>query len=92
LVETNTPPIPQIRVKAVANVSPLLAAIVVFATSNGCPNVVTSNIFKPAPSNRLLNLTGFFSGMACATDIFAFFLNSRDPDQGIEVASSQRSG
>jgi hypothetical protein len=39
----------------------LLAAMVVFKTSSGCPRVVTSNKFKPAPSSRLLNLTGFFS-------------------------------
>jgi hypothetical protein len=28
-----------------------------------CPNDVTSNKFNPAPSNRLLNLTGFFSSL-----------------------------
>jgi len=28
-----------------------------------CPNEVTSNKFKPAPSSRLLNLTGFFSSL-----------------------------
>ena len=42
----------------------LLAAMVVFMTSSGCPRVVTSNRFKPAPSSRLLNLTGFFSSLA----------------------------
>jgi len=42
----------------------LLAAMVVFMTSSGCPRVVTSNKFKPAPSSRLLNLTGFFSSLA----------------------------
>ena len=33
-------------------------------TSSGCPRVVTSNKFKPAPSSKLLNLTGFFSSLA----------------------------
>jgi hypothetical protein len=28
-----------------------------------CPNEVTSNKFNPAPSKRLLNLTGFFSSL-----------------------------
>jgi hypothetical protein len=28
-----------------------------------CPNDVTSNKFNPAPSNKLLNLTGFFSSL-----------------------------
>lgn len=31
-----------------------------------CPKVVTSNMFKPAPSSRLLNLTGFFSRVGAA--------------------------
>jgi hypothetical protein len=44
----------------------LLAAMVVFMTSSGCPRVVTSNKFKPAPSSKLLNLTGFFSRWAGA--------------------------
>ena len=41
--------------------SALFAAMVVFMTSSGCPRVVTSNMLSPAPSNKLLNLTGFFS-------------------------------
>lgn len=41
-----------------------LAAMVVFMTSRGCPRVETSNMFKPEPSSRLLNLTGFFSSLA----------------------------
>lgn len=40
------------------------AAMVVFMTSNGWPRVVTSNMFRPAPSSKLLNLTGFFSIVA----------------------------
>lgn len=32
---------------------------------------LTSNKFKPAPSSRLLNFTGFFSGTTWATDISA---------------------
>ena len=52
------------RAKAPAKESPLLAAIVVFVTSSGWPSVVTSNMLRPAPSSRLLNLTGFFSGRA----------------------------
>lgn len=43
--------------------SVLFAAIVVFMTSSGWPSVVTSNMFNPAPSNKLLNLTGFFSSL-----------------------------
>lgn len=43
--------------------SALLAAMVVFMTSRGWPRVVTSNKFRPAPSSRLLNLTGFFSSL-----------------------------
>ena len=39
------------------------AAMVVFITSRGCPSVVTSNMFNPAPSSKLLNLTGFFSSL-----------------------------
>ena len=38
--------------------------MVVFMTSSGWPKVVTSNMLRPAPSSRLENLTGFFSGMA----------------------------
>ena len=38
-----------------------MAAIVVLTTSKGCPRVVTSNMFRPAPKSRLLNLMGFFS-------------------------------
>ena len=56
------PPRPHTLDKAPAKLSVLLAAIVVLTTSSGWPNVVTSNMFKPAPSSRLLNLTGFFSG------------------------------
>jgi len=41
-----------------------LAAMVVFMTSSGWPKVVTSNMFRPAPSSRLENLTGFFSSAA----------------------------
>ena len=41
-----------------------LAAMVVLTTSNGCPRVVTSNKLRPAPSNKLENLTGFFSKLA----------------------------
>ncbi len=37
--------------------------MVVLTTSSGCPNVVTSNMLRPAPSSRLLNLTGFFSSV-----------------------------
>ena len=46
--------------------------MVVFMTSNGCPRVETSNIFKPEPSSKLLNLTGFFSSFSealAATDM-----------------------
>jgi hypothetical protein len=55
------PPRPHILFIAPANVSVLLAAIVVLTTSNGWPKVVTSNMFKLAPKSRLLNLIGFFS-------------------------------
>jgi hypothetical protein len=35
-----------------------------------CPSDVTSNKFNPAPSNKLLNLTGFFSSLGAeAADI-----------------------
>lgn len=40
-----------------------LAAMVVFMTSSGWPRVVTSNMFIPAPTRRLENLTGFFSSL-----------------------------
>ena len=55
------PPLPQILAVAPNMPSWRLAAIVVFMTSSGWPSVVTSNMFSPAPSRRLLNLTGFFS-------------------------------
>ncbi len=38
--------------------------MVVFMTSSGCPSVVTSNMFSPAPRSKLENLTGFFSSAA----------------------------
>lgn len=47
----------------------LLAAMVVFMTSSGWPRVVTSNRLRPAPSSRLLNLTGFFSSLAGAATV-----------------------
>jgi len=89
-IHPRTPPRPHILVNAVANESPRFAAMVVLVTSNGCPKVVTSNLYphqystssflsnwstymlRPAPSSRLLNLTGFFSGtglLAATTDI-----------------------
>ena len=50
-----------------------LAAMVVFMTSSGWPSVVTSNMFIPAPTNKLLNLIGFFSifclGSSCVKAI-----------------------
>jgi hypothetical protein len=49
------------RLIAPANESERFAAMVVFTTSNGWPSVVTSNMLRPAPSSKLLNLTGFFS-------------------------------
>jgi len=66
LVKPKEPPRLQIFAIAPAKPSALLAAMVVFTTSNGCPRVVTSNIFKPAPSNKLLNFTGFFSSFGGA--------------------------
>lgn len=58
-----TPPLAQIRATLPIMPSVLFAAIVVFMTSNGCPSVVTSNMFNPAPRSKLLNLTGFFSSL-----------------------------
>ena len=68
----STPPLLQMRETELIMPSFLLAAMVVFMTSSGWPSVVTSNIFMPAPTSRLLNLTGFFSslgGASIAADI-----------------------
>ena len=63
------PPLPQILAVAPNMPSWRLAAIVVFMTSSGWPSVVTSNMFSPAPSRRLLNLTGFFSSLGRAASM-----------------------
>lgn len=88
ILQPRGPPRPQIRARADANESPLFAAIVVLTTSSGWPSVVTSNMLRPAPSSRLLNLTGFFSGrigfLVMARDIFNMTL-MRGPDQGMRV-------
>lgn len=73
--------------------SPRLAAMVVFMTSSGCPSVVTSNMFKPAPTSRLENLTGGFSSLVLTSlatvDIAAIGGTGRvkGPDRGEMMAS-----
>lgn len=75
-LQPRTPPRAQTRPKAAGIPSPRLAAIVVLTTSRGCPRVVTSNMFRPAPSNKLENLMGFFS--RC--------FSTRGPETGSMVA------
>lgn len=60
-LQPRIPPRLQILATAPAIPSERLAAMVVFMTSSGWPSVVTSNRFRPEPSSKLLNLTGFFS-------------------------------
>lgn len=55
------PPRPQMRPRAAPKLSPRFAAMVVLTTSRGWPRVVTSKRLRPAPSNKLENLMGFFS-------------------------------
>jgi hypothetical protein len=80
---------------APANVSVRWAAMVVLTTSKGWPRVVTSNMLRPAPSSRLLNLTGFFSivcGPGAGARIACVDILGGDvlvcPDQGSRSASS----
>jgi hypothetical protein len=61
--QPSTPPRCHILRSAPAKLSFLLAAMVVLMTSKGWPRVVTSNMFRPAPKSKLLNLMGFFSSL-----------------------------
>lgn len=75
-----------------------MAAMVVFVTSSGWPSVVTSNMFSPAPSRRLLNFMGFFSsflmgGAARTAESAMSTVESRKgPDQGTRSAWSPEKG
>jgi len=55
-IQPRTPPLAHILLNALANESPRFAAIVVLVTSNGCPRVVTSNLFSHQHTDSPLHL------------------------------------